>query len=349
MSLFDIPVISRLQQRGVQLDRKRALTRPESPLAVALRAPLTLNMPASYTYIARTDAPGVVHAGFVQLRCRPSDRAEADVTYIAPALSGDPALIQLWTRLLDAVCWEAGRWGVQRIYASLPASTEEAIPFLNAGFMIFAKEELLGCAPVSPSTASPRVSLRPLQKGDVWALQRLYAAVVPLGVKQVEGLYEPGTTYAQTSVGSLIDRREKEAYVLEKDGEVIAHVEVYRGRIGHWIHFMLHPDASELAGELIEAGLALFGKDEMLPVYTHVRTYENHLRPALQAKGFQVLEQRELAVRQAVARVQVPALISVRGLEPRPEISARPTFIHTQSFSEPIGCLDGGTRHVWRN
>ena len=321
IGLFDIPSISRLQHQGIQLDLRRALTLPESPLAVALRAPLSLGRPLSYTYIGRPERVSTEQAGFVQLRNRPCERPQADVTYIAPALDSHATTGTLWTELLNAVCWEVGCQGVQQVFADLPADSENMTPFLNAGFVIFAREELLRCEQIAPSASPPRASLRPQEDSDNLPLQRLYAAIVPIGVKQAEGVYEANGSQIGVSSQPLTN-----GYVVESQGEILGHMEITQGKIGHGVHFAVRPDAAEMAGDMVDAGLQILSDMVAQPVYCHIRTYQSLLKPALLAREFRVIDVRDLAVRQTFARVERPALSSVKVLETRSEVSVTPTL-----------------------
>ena len=340
IGLFDIPSISRLQHQGIQLDLRRALTLPESPLAVALRAPLSLGRPLSYTYIGRQERVATEQMGFVQLRNRPCERPQADVTYIAPALDSHATTGTLWMELLNAVCWEVGCQGIQQVFADLPADSENMTPFLNAGFVIFAREELLRCEQIVPSALPQRTVLRPQGDSDNLPLQRLYAAIVPMGVKQAEGVYE-----ANGSQIGVANQPVANGYVVERQGEIVGHVEVTRGKIGHGVHFAVRPDAAEMAGDVVDAGVRLLSGVEMQPVYCHIRTYQSFLKPALLDREFRVIDVRDLAVRQTFARVERPALSSVKVLETRSEVSVTPTLSphwrQTTGEGEDIACPGG--------
>lgn len=182
LGLMDLPALARLQSEGIPLDPKRSLIQPQDPLRTALRAPLAFACPSAHTYVARRDAELGQGVGFVQLRCRSHDWRLADVAFIAPALDRSPAAMELWTQLLIAACLDAGQWGIERIFASLPAESQDAIPFLNAGFIIFAREDILVNREAALPAGNPP-ALRPQRDQDGWALQRLYGALLPMGVK----------------------------------------------------------------------------------------------------------------------------------------------------------------------
>ncbi len=322
-SLFDIPALSRLQSQGIPLDPQRTLTRSESPLWAALRAPLTLQEPSAYTYLARLDEAAGGRNGFVQACGRRADAAEAEITYIAPALDANALTGYLWARMLEGACWEMAALGIQRVFASLPADSGEAEPFLNAGFVIFAREELLRGGARRGCGGAPALPLRPQRPQDAWALQRLCAATAPIGVRQAEGLLSPEGPTAETPAWG--ERERRMMYVAEVGGSVVGRVQVVRGKAGQWIHFTLHPERAELAEALVEAGLRLCESARPTPLYSHVRTYESALRPALLAQGFEAFGRRDLVVRQAVARIKEPALVGVRALEPQAGMSATPS------------------------
>jgi len=321
IGLLDIPSISRLQHQGIQLDLRRALTLPESPLAVALRAPLALGIPPSFTFIGWHGQAADNQLGFVQLRNRQCGRPQADITYIAPAPDGQTAGSALWTRLLNAVCWEAGHHGIQQVFADLPADSENVTPFLNAGFVIFAREDLLSCDQMVPGKPQSHVVVRPQNDADMIGLQRLYAAIVPVGVKQAEGAFEANGAHAGPASRPVAGR-----YVCERHGEIVGHVETVCGKIGHGVHFAVRPDSPDLAHDVVAAGLQLLSDMPAQPVFCHIRSYQGCLKPALMERGFKVIDVRDLAVRQTLARVEKPAVSSMAVLESRSEVSVSPSL-----------------------
>ena len=321
IGLLDIPLISRLQHQGIQLDLRRALTLPESPLAVALRAPLALGNPPAYTYIGWQDQPANDQMGFVQLRSRQCERPQADITYIAPTLDTHVTSSALWTRLLNAVCWEAAIHGIQQVFADLPADSENVTPFLNAGFVIFAREDILGCDQLTPAKGTSNIPVRPQTDSDTPDLQRLYAAIVPVGVKQAEGAFEVTETHSGPT-----GRPSVNGYVFERDGEIAGHVNIFQGKIGHRVQFTVRPDSPDLAQEVVAAGLQLLSEMPAQPVFCHIRTYQSCLKPALMDRGFKVIDVRDIAVRQTLARVGKPALSSMTVLDSRSEVSVTPSL-----------------------
>jgi len=324
LGLMDLPALARLQSEGIPLDPKRSLIQPQDPLRAALRAPLAFACPSAHTYVARREAELGQGVGFVQLRCRPHDWRLADVAFIAPALGHSPAAAELWTQLLTAACLDAGQWGIERIFASLPAESQDAIPFLNAGFIIFAREDILVNREVALPAGSPP-ALRPQREQDGWALQRLYGALLPMGVKQVEGAWSRSNN-GRTG-GLEWEIAGAEGYVLEQAGELLGHAQIMRGRLGYWLELALHPEAAAWAQALVDASLVLLARGPRRPVYCPVRTYQGFLKPALLARGFVEFDRRELAVFSTLGRVYVPAAAHAARAEPRAEVSVAPTAL----------------------
>ncbi|MGC8825704.1 MAG: hypothetical protein ACP5TV_01720 [Anaerolineae bacterium] len=321
LGLMDLPALARLQSEGISLDPKRSLIQPQDPLRAALRAPLAFACPSAHTYVARKDTEPGQGMGFVQLRCRPYDWRLADVAFIAPALEHSPAAAELWTQLLTTVCLDAGQWGIERIFASLPAESQDAVPFLNAGFIIFAREDILvNQDPVPPAGSPP--ALRPQRDQDGWALQRLYGALLPMGVKQVEGAWSRSNN--ERTGGLEWEVAGAEGYVFEQAGELLGHVQIVRGKLGCWLELALHPETPAWAQMLVDASLLLLARGPRRPVYCPVRTYQEFLKPALLARGFVEFDRRELAVFSTLGRVYVPAAAHAARAEPRAEVSVTP-------------------------
>lgn len=327
--ILDIPELGRLQTEGVLLDPKRHLTSPESPVSVMLRAPLAFYHPPSHTYVAQAEKERGA-AGFIQMQCRPQTPHYADVTFIAPAWNGTDEEGQLWTQLLQNACRSARRRGVEKVFASLPSESEMAIPFLNAGFCIFAQEEILVHPHPAPPAEGLSNPLRPELAEDTWAIQRIHAAQMPVSVKLTEGIL-----CGENGNGISLNGRHplgEEGYVLEDAGGVVGHVQIFRGRRGHWLEIALHPDAQELALKLVDGALALLRDLPARPVYCPVRTYQNYLKPALLARGFTPFDRRDIAAYATLARVTAPALGRPTPVEGRAEAPIAPTLL--PHFSE---------------
>jgi len=259
--------------------------------------------------------------GLAQIRQR-KGRPEADVIYLAPSFSTADEAPVIWYRLLNHLCARAGERGVQRLFVRLAEDSEEVETFQQIGFSQYTHEDIFCLKSLRESCRQlGRVVMRPQQAVDAWALQRLYANVAPRLVQQAESLGERG--WEQSAVDWPFWARSK-GYVLEEDGEIVSYLRCSKGRIGHWMRILLHPQAYDRADEVIRYGLALLWHDPPRPIYCNVREYEGGLKTPLQAWGFEPFASQAVLVKHMTVRVLEPARKLVPALDKRAEV-ATPT------------------------
>ncbi len=290
------------------LDPERALIHSYSPLRAALSSCLPLLWRRDiHTYVLDA-AEGGGNFGFVQVQWRMGEPS-ARVICLAPPLAEDGAP-SIWRRLLIELSIRAGERGIQRLLASLPEDGSEAEIFQQVGFVTYAKEEILYLEGISSSRRHLRATLRRQGAADRWALQRLHSAATPRHVQGAEG-----------GMSDLL--RGVEGYVLEAQGELVGHLRISRGERGYWLRMLLHPQARERAGELVEQALLLLSALPPRPIYCGLRGYQDHLKEALWEEGFRPLARRSLVAKRIAARIGKRALKSIPVLERRAEAFTR--------------------------
>ena len=91
------------------------------------------------------------------------------------------------------------------------------------------------------------------------------------------------------------------------------------GRIGHWLHILVHKSAYDQASDLLDYGLALLNYYPPRPVYCGVREYQGGIRVPLEERGFHMFSTQCWLVRHTMARVKESARSLVPALEKRVE------------------------------
>ena len=300
--------VYQLQRRGTFLDLQRKLMHPSRPLAEAWLAFLTQQAMGQPTYVLHDAHDG---EAFIQVRYR-RHQAAADVTCLAPALGENRRAAPAWSHLLDGAGIEAAGQGIQRVFASLPASGAEVDVFQQAGFTLYAEEDIYRREPeqsVAETGAHP--GLRPQRVEDLPALQKLRVAITPQRVRQTEGGIGPTAT----------SDRNCHRYVLHgPEGEdLLAALSICTGAKAHWLRLLVHPEARHVAAELIGWVLDTLSEQPARAIYCNVRQYENGVREALEADGFRSHGTRALMVRHTVAWIKSPASETIPGLKARAE------------------------------
>jgi hypothetical protein len=307
--LSDSLRVYRLQRKGVSLDLERSVTEPRMPLWGAWLSFVTQQAMGQPTYVLYDAHDG---EAFVQVRYRPR-QAAADIVYMAPALSDRDRAPRAWLNLLDGACVQVAAQGIQRVFANLPQAGAETEVFQQAGFSLYAAEDVFRRPSATysrPSAAATArggsLKLRPLEPGDWPALQKLCVAITPQRVRQAEG----GINVTSES------RRPCRWYVLSEGngGDLAAAARLCSGGAAHWLRLLVHPDVRGVADDILDWGLSELSAQAPRPVYCSVRKYEGGIRGPLEQGGFEPYESRSLVVRHTVAWIKstvqdkVPAL-----------------------------------------
>jgi hypothetical protein len=299
--------VYRLQRKGVSLDLRQSLTQPQSPLREAWLALLTQQAMGQPAYVLYDLHQG---EGVIQVRYRPH-QAAADVTFLAPELGAELNRAGAWSQMLDGACVETASRGIQRLFANLPESGDEADVFQQAGFTLYAGEDVYCLAhPELVATSSGGLTPRQQRPEDWPAIQKLLVAITPQRVRQAEG---------GIAVAAGRDPRCQRFVLPGANGaDLLAALTVCAGGPAHWLRLLLHPEARhvmdgvtmDLAESLIRWGMSQLGEQPGKPIYCNVRQYEGGIRPALEAIGFEPFSARSLMVKPTLAwsKTAVPEL-----------------------------------------
>lgn len=324
-NLNDLRAVRDLAPQGVEFDFERAHLWPHTAFTAALYAGLPFSEIGASTFVLYHSHDRRKPLGLIQSRSRRS-RPEADISFMAPALDADSGAVTIWYRLLAEASNDLCERGIQRIYVQVAGENGTEEVFRQAGFSVYAHEDIYLLAAERISSFPPMQgarSLRRQRKRDAWDMLRLYTTVTPRPVQIAEGMIS-----SEGSVGKLGDWWEQASgigYVLEgfEDG-LIGAVRVTRGRAANWLRIYLHPKAQSHGGELVCGALGLAHTPHPRPAYCAVRDYEGGIRGSLEAGGFKLVARRSLMVKHTTVRVKEPVLWAVPALEkPAP-------LVHTQ-------------------
>ncbi len=302
--------VYRLQRKGISLDLQRHLTQPTTPLREAWLAFLTQQAMGQPTYVLYDLHDG---EGVIQVRYRPH-QAAVDVAFLAPTLEENPLAVNAWLRLLDGACVEAAGHGIQRVFANLPESGAEADVFQQAGFMLYAREDIYRLAqPPTAQLAAEPPTVRTQRPEDWPSIQKLCVAITPQRVRQTEG----GITVATGG------EKDCQRYVLpgEQGGDLSAALTLCSGGHAHWLRVLVHPDVRDLTDGLVRWAVTALAGQSVRPIYCSVRQYESGVRVALETAGFEPYATRSLMVRHTVAWGKVPAPELAKALAGSAEIA----------------------------
>jgi hypothetical protein len=323
----DMGLIKALGPQGVCLDTETCLIHGTHPLQDALLAYLMPGTGAP-TLVWRNNGSGV----FAQLRHRFGDD-QARVLLIAPGYS--PAL-EGWTQVIERLAVEAGGRGALNLIAEASEDSPEFEALRLAGFAVYARQSLWMLSGPLPE-AQHDAPLAPVSAHDAIAISTLYANIVPRLVQQVESL-----------------PNHRRGYVLKRDDELIAFLDVRRGSLGIWTEPYLHPEAYDLSEAVLHTCLRLIPNRNERPVYVCVRRYQDWLQEILAHSGFQPVGAQAVMVKRLVKRVTEPLKplpATVEGkvpTTPTPIVRARIVKDKQENFSaRPANLKSGGAKTTY--
>lgn len=320
-SLNDLRAIRELGPQGIGFDFERAVLWPHSPFAAALAAPLPFSEIGASSIVLYHNHGKKRPLGLIQSHAR-RNRPEADISFIAPSLEADPEAVTIWYRLLAEATNEMCERGCQRIYVQVKTENGTEEVFRQAGFTVYAHEDIyhLGAERIAsfPPMQGGR-TLRRQRQRDAWNMLRLYTLVTPRPVQLAEGMMN-----SEGKVGNLGDWWEQASgtgYVMGgSDLGLMGAVRITKGRAANWLRIYLHPNAQSRAGELVCSALGLVHTAHARSTYCGVRDYEGGIRAPLEAAGFQLAIRQSLLVKHTTVRVREPAMWAVPALEKTPPL-----------------------------
>ncbi len=334
----DFLLVHSLRRQTTKLNASLALSQPHSVLGAALTSIFPWNDANVSTYVLQQRQHDLARNGFLQAQKRPG-RPESDILLLAPALDATQGHPAIWEKLLSHYSDEATKQQIARIYADVPDQPLLINTLMHVGFRVYARQTIwrLPAHRIERFTHPSAATVRPYQKQDDWALQRLYAQVTPAPVQQAEGLQVD-----QDLAPPILDcwqPFQHSQYVVEEAGEVAGCIRIGYGSQGIWLQIWQNSLATngEHLQHLVAFGLTEIRRQGMvrLPIYVGVRDYQGGVGSVLADYGFAPFSDRAKMTKQLVQWVKRIAPTYVPALEGRPEIVAVPFTLPDQLPEKP--------------
>ncbi|UCH59898.1 MAG: hypothetical protein JSV61_00055 [Anaerolineales bacterium] len=269
----DLSALHRVRDQSVYLHSALVLTRGPLLIPGALLSTLAPGM-GIYTSISFNDQPQsiqlfgqIIHAAGAQC---------AQLTFLSPDEALESEHLQV---LLEHLSSQAVERGAFRLLADVDERTLAFEMLRQAGFAIYARQRIWrlkddqanGEGPLSWQTATER---------DLIAVRSLYNNLIPGLVQQVE-------PFPAERLRGLVYRQ---------GGDLLAYVELKYGHRGIWAQPFIHPDAENVAENLI-ALLSNLPHRVSRPVYMCLRSYQSWLEPTMEHVGAEPSPRQAMMVR----------------------------------------------------
>ncbi len=302
----DLPAIHRYRQDCVFLDSALVLTRGPLLLERALFSSFAPSMVGVFTCVEdgeraengfkigqSIDGDPVVGQPIIAQFMHVWDSPFSYLTFLAPRSALESPRV---SALIEYMTTLSGERGALRLLADVDERTQVFEILHKYGFAIYTRQRVWQITKTFPQ--SPSVSAwRGATSRDIIPIRSLYNNLVPALVQQAE----PFST------------RLPRGLVCYQKGELLAYVELVRGRRGIWAHPFVHPDTENVPARFIDL-LSKIPIRRTRPVYFCVRSYQSWLEPLLEELGAeagprQAVMMKQLAILQKAARpFGLPAL-----------------------------------------
>lgn len=259
-------------------------------------------------------------------------RPEQDILYLGSFGSKYPGLPSdrdIWFRLIERLCVNAGQHHVQRLFAALSGHQVEVREiFRQLGFQAYAQTRVLQLSGPDWDQGTSLAPMRHQARRDHWAIHKLYGATTPHLVQHAEA--RNARTWAMPLTQRWQGMR-RQGWVLGPDDNLTAYLHTVSGVAGHVFSIMVRPDSRDVAVDVLRFGLAQIA--DAHPVYLVLREYNQDLLAHAQLLGFEPIGEQTLLLKNTVVPVRRSILMPAfePGLEPQvtaPRISSPMEVVH---------------------
>lgn len=226
-------------------------------------------------------------------------RSHASAWEVAHLFSSAQGYAQL-DDLMRAGASAAARHGADRLFLLSPDPGPAVRPAERTGFRrVFAEQVFTGL--LSNSTTS-EVTLRRVERSDVYKVFRLHAAALPSSARQAVGI-----TLEQWAAARERATGRTEEFVWDTKQGLMAWLWLNRHGTSVTVEAMLHPACADRAGDLVEGAAQVAGYGTRAKWI--VPGYEPFLAKALSRRGWRPDNRYDVFVRPIASRVEDLAMI----------------------------------------
>lgn len=281
VTLVDLPVVTRLIDKGVVLDSDIEFTRDARGLNGAVFSAILLPQRGVQTLVTRSGKQTLVG----QMRVRNDDHV-AQIIYISPDIDGDMD-DSAWLHILDAMAREAGRHGAHVLVAEVDEDSPLFETMRTAGFAVYARQQIWRRQPGPYPAVDLKIDLDDVHDDDTQAIYGLMANTVPRLIQQV--------AQPPPDAGG---------WVYRKDGRIEAYLMATEGRQGVYVVPYIHPDCSLELAAIFDAVLQRVAHSHRTPVYVCVRRHTGWIASTLEYLDFEPGPRQAVMVRHITAGIR---------------------------------------------
>lgn len=295
--LLDLMLLYRYRKQGVYLDSSSVLTKGKGLMPVkAALAPIT---EAMGIYTGVYEVPGQRTRLIGQASHTPG-AVDAHLTFLTPEKAIEPSGT---ADLIEYLVKRLGEHKAQVLVADVDEKTTIFEILRKLSFSIFARQRIWRITSI-PRSAAANLAWREMVSQDEFNARKLYHAVVPTMVQQVESPPSYGMN----------------RWVYCDQGELLGYTEVIRGTEGVWVQPFIHPEMENVGMHLTSLLASLLPR-ERRPVFVCLRSYQAGLSTFLEDLQAEVSASQAVMVRRLTAMVKKPELAALPSINGTTEVT----------------------------
>jgi len=294
---LDLRHLYRYRKQGVYLDSASVLTKGKGLLPV--KAVLSPISEAMGVYTGVYELPGG-RSRLIGQASHALGSVAAHLNFLTPEKNIEPVGS---AELIEYLVKRMGEHKAQVLVADVDEKTATFEILRRLSFSIFARQRIWRIKAVPPDNAS-QLAWRPMNSQDEFNTRRLYHAIVPTMVQQVESPPVYGMNH----------------WVFYDRDEMLGYADVIQGTAGVWVQPFIHPEM-ENVGRHLSSLFAAMLPSERRPVYICLRSYQGGLSTFLEELNAEVSTSQAVMVRRLTAMVKKPELAALPSINGTTEVT----------------------------
>lgn len=284
--LPDLRALHRFRKQGVYLDSMTLLTKGKILIpARAVFSPLSEAVGVYTGYYQPTG--GKRRTPLIAQASHTLGSSVAHLTFLTPDKAVEPVGV---AELIEFLIKRLGEREAQVLVADVDEKTATFETLRQLNFSIYARQHIWRIGSLSLK-GTPKLKWRKIVSQDEFNARKLYHAIVPTMVQQVE------STPASEMSG----------WVYYSEGELLGYADVREGPRGVWVQPFIHPEMEDV-GMHLTALFAALRPRERRPAYVCLRSYQAGLSLYLEDLDAEVSASQAVMVRRLAAMVKKPEL-----------------------------------------
>jgi len=295
----DLPALYRQRDQSVFLDSARVLTRGPMLIPDTL---LSYLAPSLGIFTCIMDENEYDNREIIGQFIHGFGSPSSQLTFLTPDnLMLAPALVSL----IEYMIFLSGKRGALRLLADVDEQTLAFEALRKLGFSIYTRQRIWRFPVIHTEEHQPK-GWRSAKSEDMIAIRSLNHNLIPGLVHQVEPF----------------SKQRSKGLVYFHQGELISYVELRYGTQGIWAKPLVHPDAENVPGCLLDLLDSIPGRRSR-PVYLCVRSYQSWLEVFIEEMDATVSTRQAVLFKHLTTRQKVFRPLTLPALEGgQPEVTA---------------------------